>query len=313
MICGFLGTLIGVERALALHSRWPYAAPLLTAVGALALLADLPAAQLMTFGSLGLVATFVVIMGRQPAMATATMALGALLWLIGNGLWLVGWPLYLVSPWWSGFLILTIAGERLELSRLLRLSRSARLWYLLAVGVFLAGLALSLMFIVRGLRLAGVGMLGLAWWLLRYDLARRTVLQTGVTRFIAVCLLSGYVWLGIGGVLSWRFGGVLAGPYRDALLHAVFVGFVLSMILGHAPIIFPAVLGKTVTYHPIFYAPLIVLHLSLLLRVTGDLVGWVIGLQWGGLLNVGAILLFLAIMAQVVMQARRTTVSPSSR
>jgi hypothetical protein len=43
MVCGFLGTLIGVERAVALGSLWPYAAPLLTAVGALCLLAGLPA------------------------------------------------------------------------------------------------------------------------------------------------------------------------------------------------------------------------------------------------------------------------------
>ena len=38
MVCGFLGTLIGVERAVALGVFWPYAAPLLTAVGTLALL-----------------------------------------------------------------------------------------------------------------------------------------------------------------------------------------------------------------------------------------------------------------------------------
>jgi hypothetical protein len=116
MVCGFLGTLIGVERAVALGVFWPYAAPLLTAVGTLALLTGLPAPPLMTLGSLGLVAIFVVIMRRQCALATGTMALGALLWLVGNACWLVGWPVPQVVPWWSGFLVLTIAGERLELS-----------------------------------------------------------------------------------------------------------------------------------------------------------------------------------------------------
>jgi hypothetical protein len=48
MVCGFLGTLIGVERAVALGAVWPYAAPLLTAVGTLALLSGLPAPPLMT-------------------------------------------------------------------------------------------------------------------------------------------------------------------------------------------------------------------------------------------------------------------------
>jgi hypothetical protein len=84
MVCGFLGTLIGVERAVALGAMWPYAAPLLTTVGVLALLAGLPAPPLMTLGSLGLAAIFAVIIHRQCTMATVTMALGALLWLVGN-------------------------------------------------------------------------------------------------------------------------------------------------------------------------------------------------------------------------------------
>lgn len=42
MISGFLGTLIGLERAVALGRRWTYAGPLLTGLGALALIAGLP-------------------------------------------------------------------------------------------------------------------------------------------------------------------------------------------------------------------------------------------------------------------------------
>ena len=110
-------------------------------------------------------------------------------------------------------------------------------------------------------------------------------------------------------MLSWRFGGVLAGPYYDALPHAVFVGFVFAMIFGHAPIIFPAVLGQTVAYHPLFYAPLWLLHLSLLLRLTGDLAGWPPGRQWGGLLNAVAVLLFLGTVARVLLQGRRAAVA----
>ena len=99
---------------MALGAWWPYAAPLLTALGALALLTGLPAPPLMTLGSLGLVAMFAVIVSRPWALATMTMALGVVLWLVGNGLWLVGWPLVQVVPWWSGFLVLTITGERLD-------------------------------------------------------------------------------------------------------------------------------------------------------------------------------------------------------
>ena len=37
MVCGFLGTLISLERAVAFGSRWGYAAPVLIATGALML------------------------------------------------------------------------------------------------------------------------------------------------------------------------------------------------------------------------------------------------------------------------------------
>ena len=305
MVCGFLGTLIGVERAVALGVFWPYAAPLLTAVGTLALLTGLPAPPLMTLGSLGLVAIFVVIMRRQCALATATMALGALLWLVGNAGWLVGWPVPQVVPWWSGFLVLTIAGERLELSRLLRLSVLHHGLFLLAVSIFLAGLLLLALGWASGGYVTGVGMVALAWWLLQYDMARRTIRQTGLTRFIAVCLLSGYAWLGVGGVLTWRFAGILAGPYYDAVLHTVFVGFVLAMIFGHAPIILPAILGWTTSpYQPALYVPLLLLHASLLLRVVGDLIGWWPGRQWGGLLNALGVLFFLLTLARELLRGR---------
>jgi len=136
-------------------------------------------------------------------------------------------------------------------------------------------------------------MLALAVWLLRYDVARRTVRQTGLTRFIAVSLLSGFVWLGVGGVLAMAFGQVMAGPRYDAVLHTVFLGFVFGMIFGHAPIILPAVLKVSIEYRPIFYTHWALLHLSLIVRVTGDVAGWFAVRQWGGMFNVIALLLFL--------------------
>ena len=47
----------------------------------------------------------------------------------------------------------------------------------------------------------GAALLALALWLLRQDIARRTVKDTGLTRFIAVCLLSGYAWLALAGAI----------------------------------------------------------------------------------------------------------------
>jgi hypothetical protein len=305
MISGFLGTLIGIERVVALSTsltnnrnrRWTYIGPLLTGIGALLLIVGAPgilAPLLMTLGSLSLTLVFGLILRMQLALFTITMAAGALLWLTGNLLWLLGWPIATIVNWWSGFLILTIAGERLELGRVLRLSRKTHHLFGLIIGFFLFSLCVSLANLDIGARLAGAGQLSLALWLLRYDVARHTIRKSGLTRFMAASLLGGYGWLAFGGALSLSFGGVTAGFYYDAVLHAVFIGFVMAMIFAHAPIIFPAITGKPIPFHVAFYTHLALLHLSLLVRIIGDLTAWLPGRQWGGLLNVVAILLFLA-------------------
>lgn len=314
MVSGFLGTLISLERAVALSQyrngrRLYYAAPLLAGLGAAALFWDLPLAVprgLSTLGAFGLVFIFVVINRLQPTTDHAVMGMGALLWFVGNGLWLAGWPVFRVAPWWAGFLVLTIAGERLELARVLVHRQRTQQAFLGVTAVFLVGLLLSLAVFDIGLRLAGVGLIALGAWLLRYDLARRTIRQKGLTRFIAACLLSGYVWLMIGGLfwLVYR-GQYVAGPIYDAMLHSLFLGFVLSMIFGHAPIILPAVLGVQIPYSPAFYGHLGLLHLSLLLRMTGDLLFWLSWRRWGGLLNETAVVLFLLVTAVAAWRGRK--------
>ncbi len=304
MVAGFLGTVISLERAVALERRWTYGAPLLAGLGSLLLLAGLlPAVGLIaiTLGSLGMVAIFALIVRRHPALYTEVMALGALLWLAGNVLWLAGWSVARVVPWWRGFLVLTVVGERLELSRLTRPSRLRQALFLASSMILLLGMAASGFSYPLGTRVMGLGLLGLALWLWRYDLARRTIRQRGLTRFIAACLLSGYVWLGIGGLLALALGGPMAGPTYDAILHAVFLGFVFALIFGHAPIIFPAVLRLPLAYRPAFYAHLGLLQVSLLLRVSGDLAGWPDLRQWGGLFNVVAVLLFLGTTAYALL------------
>jgi hypothetical protein len=145
-----------------------------------------------------------------------------------------------------------------------------------------------------GVRVLGAGLIALTWWLARHDVARRTVRQRGVTRFMAVSLLGGYVWLGVGGAIAAVTGVATAGLLYDAMLHAVLIGFVMSMVFAHAPVIFPAVLGLPLEYRPTFYLHVGVLHLSLIVRVVGDLVD-VLGRWrgWGGLLNAVALLLFM--------------------
>jgi hypothetical protein len=111
---------------------------------------------------------------------------------------------------------------------------------------------------------------------------------------MALALLAGYAWLVASGFLSLAIGSPRAGPAYDAILHALFVGFVFSMIFAHAPVIFPAVLGLPVAFRSRFYLHLALLHAGLLLRAAGDLAGAEPARRLGGGLNALAILLFLA-------------------
>ena len=145
MVCGFLGTLIGLERAVGLGRRWTYGGPVATALGGGLMIAGVKglfAPCLMIVGSLSLCAVFAYVLFQQPSTFAATLGLGALSWLAGNILWARGWEIPDVVFWWGAFLVLTIAGERLELSRLLPMTRVWRAAFFVPVALMLLGLLL---------------------------------------------------------------------------------------------------------------------------------------------------------------------------
>lgn len=319
MVSGVLGTLITLERAVALAAtyksswRWMYAAPLLCALGGILLTlttSGIAAKVLITAGSLCFVVMSAVMLRHHRAMYTAVMGIGSLAWLAGNVLWLAGWPMYALVHAWVAFLILTIVGERLELGRIIRLSRRSQQLFAAATALFIGGVMLTLFDLKTGVRITGLGEIALALWLLRYDIARFTIRRPGLPRFIAACLLLGYVWIGVGGLIGLAFGDVRAGVQYDALLHALFLGFVFSMIFGHAPIIIPALTGLPVNFHPTAYSYLFLLHGSLILRIVSELSGFTAGRQWGGLLNVATILLFMGMTGYRVFMGRQQTTLP---
>jgi len=161
MVCGFLGTVIGLERAVGLRGWWTYPAPLLTGAGAV----------MVVGGALG----------RAPVVL---IAIGSL-WFWGVTLWVVGLLMVAFSPLESG---------------------------------------------------------------LRYD----------------------------------------------AALRSFFLGFVFSMIFGHAPVILPAVMGLQPSFRLTFYSHVGLLHLAVMLRVGADVIRWGPGRQWGGVASALAVGLFLA-------------------
>ena len=314
MIAAFLGTVISLERAVALSRTWPYLAPLCAGLGGLALLLGAPlwAAQaLFMAAGILLTAGSVLILRQQTALYTATLALGAFCWLTGSIAWACSGAIYSAVPWWMAFLVLTIAGERLELTRFLPTPAAAQRIFAIIVAAMLAGASLAFWHEELGLAFHAAGLIALSLWLLRYDIARHTVKQTGLTRYIAVCLLSGYLWLAFGGLLGAAGGFPPGNPLRDAALHAVFLGFVFSMIFGHAPIIFPALARVRIPYHPIFYLQLAVLHASLLARVIGDLSDMPVLRQGAAIANGIALLLFIITMLVSVARGSAARAAPA--
>ncbi|MFZ5443094.1 MAG: hypothetical protein ACOZQL_24010 [Myxococcota bacterium] len=295
MVSGFLGTVISLERAVAARTGWALAGPALCGAGTVAILTGHAGAGavLLTGGSLVIVAVLLRVLTFDRELHHLVLTVAAVGLVVGNALLVAGRPVFDAVGFWLVFLVGTIAAERLELNRLIPRTRVTVASFLVASGLLAGGALVALLERDLGFRLLGAGALGLSAWMLRYDLARRTVRKDGSVRFIAVALLGGYGWLGVGGVLGLGYGHPLAGPHYDALLHAIFVGFVFSMIFGHALVIIPALLAVKVPYTPRFYVHLALLHLALVARVAGDLGGSLTLRQAGSWLNVAAIALFL--------------------
>jgi hypothetical protein len=306
MTGGGFGTLIGLERAVALGKRWPYAAPSLSALATAVLLAN-PAATFApwTMSAAALVMTLACssVWWRQHAAHHAVLSAAAFAWLLGDLVWLEAGSVTPAAPLWLAFLILTIAGERLELSRFVPTPHYARrLFGAIALALLVsAGAAAWSDGALRGFAAA---LLLLALWLLRFDIARQTVRNHGLTRYMALCLLSGYGWLAVAGMLGLCGALTPGNAWRDAAVHALSLGFVFAMICGHAPVIGPALSRLKMRWHRGFYAPLWLLQASLALRIGGDGADLDSLRQWGALGNAWALGLFLLLVLESFLAAR---------
>lgn len=271
MIGGFLGTVIGIERAVAVRLPLAFVAPLASGSGALCLLAGQPRAghALLLLAALVFTAVNVVIVRRQRAAHTGLLLVAAFAWLVGNGLATLGDRSPATLAWWFAFLVLTISAERLEMTRLMQRRPGTTMAFHVIVSLLLLGAAATGIDTTGGVLYGGALAL-LALWLMVNDIARRTVRAEGLSRYMAVCLLGGYAWLLVAGI-AWA-AMALGHPTRDAALHALGLGFVLSMVMGHAPVILPAVARVKLLFGWPFYLPLTLLHATLLLRLAGGLV-----------------------------------------
>jgi hypothetical protein len=270
LVLGFLGTVIGMERAVAIGRTWAWAAPLCAAGASMGVLLGAPdelVGLLLLLGGVVLVGIFGAAYRVQPEAHILVMGMGAIAWVLAAITWSTGMSVAALITWLSAFLVLTIAGERLELARMIATTDTEKRRLFGAIAVVVVGSVMAWLAPETGARIAGLGNLLIALWLIRYDIARRTLRLGGITTYMASALLMGYGWLAVSGVL-WMISGLRTWSVAyDAALHALFLGFVMSMIMAHAPIVIPALTGLSFSFTRALWIPLILLEVTVAMRV----------------------------------------------
>jgi hypothetical protein len=84
------------------------------------------------------------------------------------------------------------------------------------------------------------------------------------------------------------------------------------MVFGHALIILPAVTGLRVRYHPALYAPLVLLHFTVALRLLADALDWIEIRAASGPLTILALIGFAATVAFASARGGRAAKPPQA-
>lgn len=270
MTGGFLGSLIVLERTVTQTGLWWRIFPAASAMGTLLLATGQQrfAISVLMVGNAGLLAVYMSELRKHAAWPWYAMLAGSLCWAMGNVVLLRTELVAAATPWWMGFILLTIVGERLDLTRYLPVPERAKALLMVFLGVAVVGIAMP--FHNYGGMVLGAAMVAATAWLLRYDMARTAVRKAGIHRYVATGLLVGYGWLMLcGAVLLLGLGGAMA---YDLTLHTFFLGFAFSMIWAHAPIILPGVLKVAhQPFHPVLWGGWALFQLSLMGRIAATL------------------------------------------
>ena len=306
MISGFFGVVIALERAVAIGRRWAYLGPLAAGLGGIAAIAGTTtaAAWLFVAGSAVLLAATLDIFRRQSALFTLTLVAGSLAWTVGSVLWATGSDIGAVVAWWLAFPILTIAGERLELSRFLRPSPIAQ--SLFAVLLVVIGTGSS----VRGRRGARRRS--------RRGCSRFRCGSCGTTSRAARCAARDS--RASSRCACWR---ATHGSRRLPSSSSPPAASRRERRRGTPPCTrwrwascsrwcsatrrssSRRCCGCPLPYHPAFYVPLALLHTSLIVRLAGDATGRFDWTRAGGLLNAIALAAFILGTAAAVTRGLR--------
>ncbi len=302
MVCGFLGTLIGLERAVRLGTAWAMLVPLSAFGGALSLLLGQAHWALGLWLFSAILHLWVFLKGHFPLkLPKDIISLCALsCWLISLFFLLEGHPLREVSVALLFFPLLTILAERWPGS-----SAKLKIAGFLTLG---GGLALSalLLFLLPSpdlpLRLSGLCLMGAGLFLLwEENELKRQIYEQGWELYLERVMLLSYGWLSLSGLLFLLLGAQgLQAPFYDLLIHGLSLGFILGVIFSHFYKVLKALLGAELPFYQSYYLPWGLLQAGLLLRAFGKLSEDLLLWQIGGSLNVLALLLFFGLVARAL-------------
>lgn len=304
---GAFGTIVSLVRLVQARAAWSVAGPVASVGACVALVAGAPhvlVATLVLVAGVILAAMIVqIVRSTRRTFATDHMLAGALAWVGAALVWLVRADAAILITWLAGFLLLTIAGERMHLGKLI-FKRTARR----DARMLLAGCSLAL---VCSLWLSRVGMIAFgivaasyAVWLFRMDPSRR-MRRDAASRFMSNGVLAALAWLLAAGAL-WIVAG-LRGDLGDAAIHVFMLGFVASMIVAHAPTVLGAVTGLRLGHHVSLYLHAALLHAGVAVRTVGDVTGAASVLRAGSDLTAAAVILFAIATAASVARAARAS------
>ncbi len=306
MTGSFLGTLIILERVVALKRNWMYGIAIISGLSIFLFWFDRFqwAMYALTVGAAGLIYVYYYLIRKYKEIYYYIMGVGAIAWFVGNFILIMNPDYPAAVPWWMAFILFTIVGERLELNKFLPKKKFKIPLLNASMLIYFAGIIWPDP--KAGEMISGAGFIFIALWLFKYDIARKTFKTHGIHKYTGSLLLTGYGWLLLTGI--WMISGWEAPLAYDAILHSFFLGFTFFMIFAHAPIIFPGVANLSFRpYHPTLYIWTVLLFITLTGRLVGDVLSDTGIRKTFGMLNAFVILFFFVNLLVLMVREYRKT------
>lgn len=304
MVGGFLGTLITLEKIIPLKKKILYFVPVVNALSVVFFFLGQPKISLyiLIASSSSLVLVFVYYFKQQRTIIYSMMVTGACCWLVGNILLLTKFFYPLAFPWWAAFALFIIAAERLERMTFLPVTALTKRLLVALLILFVVGVLFS--FHGTGNLICGLSLIAISLWLLRHDMIGINLKKSGMLKFAAVSLLTGYSALLLTGISFFSLSDQWLT--YDAIVHSFFLGFVFSMIFAHGPLILPGIMGiSVIPFTRFLYVWLALLHVSWLIRIFSDVAMELQIRKISGLLSTISIVGFFITMAAVTIHRQR--------